>query len=284
MSQELQTVQQETTMTVEQIKAQRSLIVNVMTSVMTKDIHYGIINGTKRPTIYKPGCEVLLSTFRIAIEPVVTDLSTTDEIKYRVECRGNSLSGGYLGSGIGECSSSEEKYKWRKVVCKEEFEQTPEDRRRKKWGKGEGGKTYTTDQVRMNPSDVANTILKMAKKRGISDFVLTVLAASEVFTQDYEDLPAEVREAVIGEQGPPPVQQPVRKSAAPAPSSVPRQTGEVISEAQRKRLYAIYKSAGVTDDQMKDYLFRNYSLESSADILRSDYEAICKWAGEGRAA
>jgi hypothetical protein len=55
-------------------------------------------------------------------------------------------------------------------------------------------------------------------------------------------------------------------------------TPQVISEAQRKRLYAIYKGAGVTDDQMKDYLLTEYNIESAKDILKADYEAICIWA------
>jgi hypothetical protein len=51
-----------------------------------------------------------------------------------------------------------------------------------------------------------------------------------------------------------------------------------ISEAQRKRLYAIYKGAGKTDDEVKVYLHEKYKVESAKDILKKDYEAICKWA------
>jgi hypothetical protein len=53
---------------------------------------------------------------------------------------------------------------------------------------------------------------------------------------------------------------------------------EVISEAQRKRLYAIYKGAGKTDDDVKLHLKEKYNVESSKEILKKDYEAICKWA------
>jgi hypothetical protein len=280
MSEELQVVNQESILTVDQIKAQRNVIVQVMKSVMTQDIHYGIIPGTQKPTIFKPGCEVLLSTFRISIEPVVTDLSNSDEIKYRVECRGSSMiSGNYLGSGVGECSSSEEKYKWRKAVCPEEFNATMDDRRRKKWAKGKEGKAYAVDQVRTNPSDVANTILKMAKKRGISDFCLTVLAASEIFNQDYEDIPEEIRES-ISDDAPQPIKQPARQSSTPAASNNPPPSGDCISEPQRKRLYAIYKNAGITDEQMKDYLFREFNVEHTKDIKRNDYETICEWASK----
>ncbi len=55
--------------------------------------------------------------------------------------------------------------------------------------------------------------------------------------------------------------------------------GGKISEAQGKILYAISKKAGITPDQMKDYLMVNYSLESSRDIDKGQmYEEICAWA------
>ena len=62
-------------------------IQEVMKAVMQKDTHYGVIPGTQKPTLYKPGAEKIASVFRLAITPVVTDLSTPDEIRYRVEAR-----------------------------------------------------------------------------------------------------------------------------------------------------------------------------------------------------
>jgi len=209
-----------------EIRAQVNLIQEVMQAVMKSDVHYGIVPGTKKPSLYKPGSEKILSTFRIAVEPVVTDLSTHDEARYRVETRATSQATGmYLGSGIGECSSMEEKYKWRAAVCREEFDETPDDRRRMVWKRGYQDKpNYQIAQVRTNHADVANTILKMAKKRSQIDVTLTVTAASDVFSQDIEDLPEGVREAVAeGEGGTsapakPPVQPPQRKSQVAAPA------------------------------------------------------------------
>ena len=202
--------------TAAEIRAQVNLIQEVMKAVMKDGIHYGTIPGTPKPTLYKPGSEKILSTFHIAIEPIVTDLSTLDEARYRVETRSTSQgSGVYLGSGTGEASSHEEKYKWRKAICEQEWDETPEDRRRKVWKKGSAG-AYQIPQVRTNHADVANTILKMAKKRSQIDVTLTVTAASDVFAQDIEDLPEELRE-VGDDTGPakPPIQPPQRKAAAP---------------------------------------------------------------------
>lgn len=169
-----------------------NLVQEVMRAVMKENTHYGIIPGCKQPSLYKAGSEVLLTTFRIAVSIEVEDLSTPDCIRYRVRTIGtHQQSGIVVGEGIGECSSDEEKYKWRKCWNKEEFEGTPETRRRVKFSKF--GKDQ---QVRTEPADVANTVLKMAKKRAQIDLTLTATAASDIFTQDVEDIPEELRQAV----------------------------------------------------------------------------------------
>jgi len=202
-------------LTASQVKGQVQLIQEVMAAVMVKGVHYGTIPGTDKPTLYKPGSEKILSTFRIAAYPKeIEDLSSPDEIRYRVKVHGLSMDDGRLiGVGIGECSSSEGKYKWRKPVCNEEYDETPEDRKREVWKKYDQ-KTYQQKQVRMNPSDVANTILKMAKKRAQIDLTLTATGASDVFDQDLEDMSQEVRESVVNgkkKEGPP-LKQPAKKA------------------------------------------------------------------------
>src|SRR5690606_22905756 len=76
-----------------------------------------------------------------------------------------------------------------------------ENRRRIKFAKWQG-KVEQKKQVRTNPADVANTILKMAKKRAQVDAVITATAASDIFTQDIEDLPEEVVAEIVGQRAP----------------------------------------------------------------------------------
>lgn len=205
------------TLSAVQVRAQVNLIQEVMKSVMKKETHYGVIPGCQKPTLYKAGSEVLATTFRLAVDPEVSDLSTHDEIRYRVRVRLTAVNGAVVGTGIGECSTNEEKFMWRKAVCKEEFESTPEDRKRVKWARGREG-AYSMDQVRTNMADLANTVLKMAKKRAQIDAILTATAASDIFTQDIEDLPEEVRGDVADAEQPitnqkPEVKPPVSKSS-----------------------------------------------------------------------
>lgn len=53
--------------------------------------------------------------------------------------------------------------------------------------------------------------------------------------------------------------------------------GGKISDAQAKRLFAIMKSSGMPEEQLKKYLKEKYKVESSKEINRSDYEAICAY-------
>lgn len=205
-------------LTAADVRAQVNLMQDVMHEVMKKDTHYGVIPGTQQPSLYKAGAEKIMSTFRLAADPEVQSLGTDGEVSYRVKVRILSASGAFLGAGIGECSSSEDKYAWRAALCDEEFELTPENRRRIKFAKYRGN-VEKKKQVRTNPADVSNTVLKMAKKRGLIDAVLTVTAASDLFTQDIEDLPPEVVAEMIGDTRPskhasaPPQDSPERDAA-----------------------------------------------------------------------
>lgn len=205
-------------LTVDQVVARTRLVREVMEAVMKKDSHYGVIPGTKKPTLFLPGAEKLLMTFNLAPTLVVEDLSAPDVARYRVHAHiVDSQRGVVVGAGVGECSSDEEKYRWRKAACKEEFEETPEDRRRSKWIAPYGKKPFQVQQVRTNPADIANTVLKMAKKRALVDGAKSTTAASDVFEQDLEDLP----EGMIDpEDAPRTVERPQAKPAekpAPAP-------------------------------------------------------------------
>jgi len=160
---------------------------------MKKDTHYGTIPGTPKPTLYKPGAEVLCVTFRIAPSYSVEDLSDDLTARYRITCHGtHQVTGIALGDGLGECSSAEEKYKWREAICAEEFDLTPEIMRRLKFKKYQNNVTKKT-QVRTEAADLSNTVLKMACKRAMIAMTLNVTAASDIFTQDIEDLPEELR-------------------------------------------------------------------------------------------
>ena len=177
----------EESLTAKDIHAQVQRIQQVMEAVMKKDTHYGVVPGCgDKPTLLKAGAEKLMMTFRLAADPVVEDLSENGIRRYRVLTKITSQATGiFLGTGVGECSSEEEKYAWRAAVSQEEYEAADPSNRRLKYKY----KQEPIHQVRTNPADVANTVLKISKKRSLVDGVLTVTAASDIFTQDIEDMP-----------------------------------------------------------------------------------------------
>jgi hypothetical protein len=165
-------------MTIQHMVERRKLIRQTIEEAMEEGVHYGIIPGTgDRMSLLKEGAEMLLSMFHIAVEPVVTDLSTATEVRFRVECRG-TVNGMYVGSGIGICSSNEEKYRWRKPKSQAEYDDAEPTMRRIKYGIS-GGKEFKDRQVRQSPYDAIQTVLSMAEKRARVDLCKGALAASE---------------------------------------------------------------------------------------------------------
>ena len=218
-------------LTLAQVKDQVHLLQEILKGVMTEGQHYGKIPGAgDKPTLLKPGAEKIMSTFQLWPDPEVEDLSFNDVIRYRVKIKLiNKVSGITEGAGVGECSTEEEKYKWRAAVSEEEWNATDETHKRLKYGKKwESGKQvpYTVKQIRTNPYDLANTVVKMAKKRALVDAVLTATAASDIFTQDIEDMPPEVLNRGNGKAPAqkPATKEPQRKSEA---KQEPKQEGEL---------------------------------------------------------
>lgn len=179
------------------IKQRAEAIQNLLREVMNEategsnwDGDFGKIPGTGgKPSLLKAGSEKILAMFEMAVDPIVEDLSTEDCRRYRVTCRIiHAPSGNFLGSGVGECSTDETKYKWKKTYSKPEFDATDPERRKIKYSSFKDRNGMTTNkeemQIRTEPADLANTVLKMAKKRAQIDATLTVTGASSMFTQD----------------------------------------------------------------------------------------------------
>lgn len=229
--------------TPEQMRGHVNRIQEVMKAVMQgpsnenpDGVHYGKIPGVKKLMLFKPGAEVLGVAFHIAPRYEVEDLGGDGFSRYRVRCIGSyQHTGMVVGEGMGACSSLEEKYKWRKANNDKEFVDTPTDQRRSKFGYNRTERTeFEIKQVRTEAADLDNTILKMACKRAQIAMIINVTAASDIFTQDIEDLPEELqREIADGDVvvSKTPIQIPraagtIGKSD-PSPTDAPAEAGEV---------------------------------------------------------
>ena len=197
-------------LTVADMRGQVNLIQEVMKEVMEEGTHWGTIPGCKLPSLYKAGAEKLIMTFRLVPEIDVEVIELPNEHReYRTKVTIFSATGNKLGTGVGSCTTMEGKYRFRtgektvtdKPVPKEywSLRKTAPADAQALIGKGNSTKKVDGDWFitsgggdkveHDNPADYYNTCLKMSKKRGVSDAVLTVTAASDIFTQDIEDMP-----------------------------------------------------------------------------------------------
>ena len=117
----------------------------------------------------------------------------------------------------------------------------------------------------------------MAQTRACAKALRNVLSFSVVLA-GYAPVAAE---EITGNEQPevpskPPVQQPVRKAEAPP-------SGAIISAAQAKRFYAIWKGAGKTQTDVQAKLKQVIGTESDKAIPRDKYEDLCAWAQGGEA-
>ena len=181
-------------------------IQELMRSVMHSGEHFGVIPGTgDKPSLLKPGAEKLCFVFRLAPEYVVDVKELAGghrEYSVRTILR-NMATGNKVGEGVGSCSTMESKYRYRNASDYEVTDQPiPKDSKERKAEyrkQGFGMKKvegewvwvrYKSDGKVENPdiADVYNTVLKMAKKRSLVDATITACAASDIFTQDVEDM------------------------------------------------------------------------------------------------
>lgn len=197
-------------LSVEDIVAQVNLVQQVMRKVMTEGEHYGTVPGcgTKK-VLLQPGAQKLTMTFRLCPEYEIQETELPRGHKeYRVICTLKSMgSGGFVGQGVGCCSSMESKYRWRGGArkCPECGKETIIKGKAEYGGgwlcfgkKGGCGAKWTDGAQEIesqniekieneNPADSFNTVLKMAKKRAFVDATITATAASDIFTQDILD-------------------------------------------------------------------------------------------------
>lgn len=87
----------------------------VISKCMKKDVHFGIIQGTKDQTLFKPGIELLTQTFMLTPDYDVrrTDLPNGHR-EYEITCTlMHRATGAFVAKGMGSCSTMEKKYRWR---------------------------------------------------------------------------------------------------------------------------------------------------------------------------
>ena len=279
---QLPTLQQE--MSLDQVAERVEKVRKLHTRLMKENIHYGVIPGTQKPTLLKPGAELILMTFMLDPQYTYDVKQNGDHREIFTVCTLYHIpSGRRVASGVGCCSTMESKYRWRYEMKCPSCEKPA--LMRSKYGaqgwycnpKRDGcGSSFPKDDKRIkagkqeNPdlADQYNTVLKMSAKRSLIDAALKATAASEAYTQDVEDFPDSGDENPLEqpqEQKPraakvevvPDKPKPVTKPKAAAkpepaqaePETVEREPGdeqEPLSAGHMNMLLWAFRNAGFT--------------------------------------
>jgi hypothetical protein len=185
---------------IRQVKA----IEQAMDRVMQEGTHYGKIPGTNSPTLLQPGAQKIGLLFRLSasFKQEIIELPNAHR-EVRTICTLTAPNGQPVGDGVGVCSTMESRYRYRGG----DFESTGKPVPKEYWNSRDvtllGGKDFVPKKIdgqyvickkgekKENPdiADVYNTVSKMSAKRAHVHAILVTTGASDMFTQDVEDLP-----------------------------------------------------------------------------------------------
>jgi hypothetical protein len=227
-------------MDVQRVIHQTRAIQDVMRQVMKPGVHYGVIPGTEKrdangvdiskPSLWQPGADLLCVLFRLRPKYEETYVQSAGFFSVRV--RTNLIhipTGEVWGEGLGSANSRETRYlnQTKRRVCPNCGKATIFKSKdpgggwfcwRAKEGCGaqfpDNDPAMSIDVAQVNDDkvhDLENTILKIACKRSKVGGVLTCTAASEIFTQDLEDM-----EELPGDMRATPPAASTSKAASPA--------------------------------------------------------------------
>ncbi len=271
-----------------EIREQVNLIQSVMKGVMLQDTHYGVVPGCgDKPTLLKAGAEKLALTFRLDLE---TDFDIVDlgngHREYRAKTTAHSLhTGKRMGSGSGCASTQESKWRYR-------AENTGAEVPKAFWDSRDpvliGGSQFSTRKIdgkwfimhkveHDNPADYYNTCMKMAEKRSKVACVLNVTGASDIFTQDIEDM-GEVLGTQKKKASKPPVRPTQRKSETPTADKVDGKHEIVTTitdvtvkpDKNMKDRYTIYSAK----DNISFSTYHTTHAETAKEVMETGEEVL----------
>ena len=261
-------------LTIESAVERYQQVTEFVSRVLREDVDYGVIPGTEKRTLLKPGAEKLTTFFglstRFRLLERIEDW-TGDEhggepfFYYLYRCqllRGDLL----IAEADASCNSRETKYRWREAqrTCPA-CGQAAIIKGRAEYGGGwvcfrkrggcgakyaDGDESIEGQQTGrvFNPDicDQVNTIQKMAQKRSLVGAVLIAVNASEFFTQDVEDFPA-------------------RGVAAREDSNAADLAGEIR---------AACRALGKTEEQLAGWIKKKYGADGVEQLTEADRREV----------
>jgi len=228
----------------------------IQKAILEPGTDYGAEPGIKRPFLHKPGAEKFEKAYGLAssytVERHVGDGENAPDLEFIVHARVHlgTTDGPVIAEGLGEASSWERKYRYRagSKACprcgadaiRRGTKRETDEAEWYCWAKQGGCGAHfdlNTPELAQAPDDVqnpdpwdlANTLLKMARKRAYVDAILTATGTSGLFTQDEDSPAARPRPGPTGPVTGPDGARPAQPSRAEAdtPKGPAAYTGQV---------------------------------------------------------
>lgn len=275
-------------MSIELAVERYNTITEFVSRVLRRDVDYGVIPGTEKFTLLKPGAEKLTTFFglstRFEIIERIEDWTGAEHegepfFYYLYRCqlfRGDLL----VAEADASCNSRETKYRYREAqrICPS-CQQAAIIKGREEYGggyicfrkKGGCGAKYSTGDASIegqtvgrifNPdiADQVNTIQKMSQKRALVAATLLAVNASEFFTQDVEDImsipmtaaPADSRESSFSRSDEKVAAEQESRFAGARPG-IPEEEPDL-----RTQILSACRALGKTEEQLEDWLQKKY--------------------------
>lgn len=203
-------------------------------TLLKRDIDFGVIPGTQRPSLFKSGAEAIAMGYGLLqhyeLVSKVEDFGDSPFCMYTIRCDLCKIVNGQeyiFSSAYGSANTREKR------------------------------------NGRNDAFNAANSTLKMAQKRALTSAAIAVSGLSAAFTMDIEDMG--FTKSVDN-----------FKPDATEPTAT-------ITQAQRKRLFAIAKTYGMGNVELKAWLKEKFGLDSTNDITNKLYESIVEELQKGEA-
>ncbi len=210
----------------EEARTRMDLLQEFVRTMMVEGQDYGIVPGSRKPSLLKPGAEKLCDLF--GFSKIVTILSRVENwdapfLHYEVKVTLIHKSTGAIeAEGIGSCNSKEKKF------------------------------------LHQDTWTVANTLLKMAKKRALVDAVLSATRSSGLFTQDLEELDLRPQSRSIS---------PATQEATPL-SPEPKVTKPIrlATDPQLRKILALSGELNISREALSVLIQKRYRAKTSREL------------------
>jgi hypothetical protein len=236
-------------------------------NALRNNVDYMLIPGTPQPSLLKPGAERLLQCFGLGHRVTCVKANEDWENRFFYYQYKATVVKSYPTHEIvvaeceGSANSKEGRYHDRWVTEKKARDagvDLASCQRRLKEGKY--GSYYEYKVENPNPYSLVNTLQKMAQKRALVGATLQATGSSGLFTQDLDDMEISVQEE----------RKPFYES--PLKSKLPDPNG-MINDQQRRTLFKIGKSKGLSDAEVKRAI---YSLTQKESVTQVTFEEAGK--------